>query len=222
MTEIALQPGVDAEDPAVVVALSRARTIRAGLTRWATLVKDITDAYNERDWHTLGYAGWHPYVDEQFGGQLPQFEDADQRYMVMLNMSETGMSQRAIATATGESQSTVSRTLAAGDSNASPAITAADSAGPFGAPLGTPDTDPLPTRHPVAPVTTGTDGRTYPRPAPVPVLPPVFPEILGNGSAYNKVRRLAIRLPVIERAMLCSVLMENSEVAELVALDSAA
>ncbi|MFZ2529774.1 MAG: helix-turn-helix domain-containing protein [Rhodococcus sp. (in: high G+C Gram-positive bacteria)] len=81
----------------------------------------VKRAYVERAWAVLGYDGWDDYCTREFGTsrlRLPREERAE----VVASLRESGLSTRAIAAATGLSQKTVSREVAAGESNDSPVI----------------------------------------------------------------------------------------------------
>ena len=104
-------------------------------------------AYIERAWAALGYDGWDDYCTREFGTsrlRLPR----EERSEVVASLRESGLSIRAIAAATGDHYSTVSRELSKGRvADATPA-------------------DPGPI--------TGTDGKTYAptttKPAPSPIV----------------------------------------------------
>ena len=91
--------------------------IKAGT---AALWELIKEAYASRAWASLGYASWDDYCTQEFGTsriRLPR----EERREVVSSMREIGMSTRAIASATGISQKTASRELAAArESNDSP------------------------------------------------------------------------------------------------------
>lgn len=96
----------------------------------------IQEAYVSRAWAVLGYDSWDAYCAEEFKGarlRLPR----EERQEVVASMRESGLSIRAIATATGMGIGTTAR-----------AVTAS------GVPGGTPEVQ-------------GIDGKTYPaaRPA---------------------------------------------------------
>lgn len=79
----------------------------------------IKQAYTERAWDALGYSSWDDYCTREFGTsrlRLPREERAE----VVASLRESGLSQRAIASATGLSQDTVRRDLTAGERNRSP------------------------------------------------------------------------------------------------------
>lgn len=80
----------------------------------------IKQAYTERAWESLGYTSWDDYCTREFGTsrlRLPREERAE----TLPSLRESGMSLRAIATATGLSKDTVQRELA-GVSNETPAL----------------------------------------------------------------------------------------------------
>jgi hypothetical protein len=158
------------------VALERASRIQVALDSFTT---DMADAYNDRDWEALDLPDWAAYCKKHLGGWAVAIGE---RPEVFTALHDAGMSTRAIADATGTSKSTVSRTVS---KPASP-----------GVPGGTPAFSPTVTvdgkEHPVvvAPATrtttTGTDGKSYPRPAPATrpapasQRPAVGPEIGGR------------------------------------------
>jgi hypothetical protein len=70
----------------------------------------VTQAYTERAWAALGYRSWDDYLVAEFGRsrlQLPREDRAE----VVSSMRESGLSNRAIAAATGISEGTVRNTL---------------------------------------------------------------------------------------------------------------
>lgn len=78
----------------------------------------IQEAYLTRTWSALGYASWDEYCTREFGTsrlRLPR----EERQEVVASLRESGLSTRAIASATGLNQSTISRDLS-GDAKASP------------------------------------------------------------------------------------------------------
>jgi protein gp37 len=83
----------------------------------------IQEAYTSRTWAVLGYDTWDTYCAEEFGAsrlRLPR----EERQEVVASLRESGLSTRAIASATGVNQATISRDLTSGDAfprgNASP------------------------------------------------------------------------------------------------------
>lgn len=94
--------------------------IKVGVEAVWELVKQ---AYIERAWSALGYATWDDYCTSEFGAsrlRLPREERAE----VVASLQESGLSIRAIASATGLGRGTVARELAA-------------------VPNGTPDAEPI-------------------------------------------------------------------------------
>lgn len=85
----------------------------------------IQEAYTSRAWSALGYGSWDEYCTREFGTsrlRLPR----EERQEVVASLRESGLSTRAIASATGLSQSTVARKTAPGESNDSPEIQGTD------------------------------------------------------------------------------------------------
>jgi protein gp37 len=83
----------------------------------------IREAYVSGAWAALGYDTWDAYCAAEFGAArlaLPR----EERREVVASLADSGLSTRAIASVTGVDQSTVVRTLNAGDAfprgNASP------------------------------------------------------------------------------------------------------
>jgi hypothetical protein len=126
----------------VIAAKVRTNAIRSGLSSWQRLVEDIKAAYAARDWEVLGYPSWDAYLTGEFGNLLPQFSSGAEQRRIVMDMSDAGMSSRAISAATGTSQSTVTRTVKpkTGESDDSP--------------------------EPAAPRSIGTDGKSYPKARP--------------------------------------------------------
>lgn len=78
----------------------------------------IKEAYESRAWAALGYASWDEYCTREFGTsrlRLPR----EERQEVVASLRESGLSIRAIASATGDSRETVRRELGATDTNGS-------------------------------------------------------------------------------------------------------
>lgn len=93
-------------------AKERADKIRSVMARtWTTLAPLLAAAYAAHDWETLDYDSWDAYMAGEFGRHLPRFESDSERQQIMWDLSETGMSQRAIAAGTGTSAATVNRAL---------------------------------------------------------------------------------------------------------------
>lgn len=74
----------------------------------------IREAYTSRTWAVLGYDSWDAYCTDEFGEtrlRLPR----EERQEVVASLRDSGLSVRAIASATGVGYGTVSRDLAATD-----------------------------------------------------------------------------------------------------------
>lgn len=85
----------------------------------------VKRAYVERAWAALGYDGWDDYCTREFGTsrlRLPREERAE----VVASLRESGLSVRAIASATGINRETIRQEVAAGDKKLSPQITGTD------------------------------------------------------------------------------------------------
>lgn len=81
--------------------------IKANLERdWQLIIR----AYTERAWEALGHTSWDGYCVAEFGAVKLRLPREDQ-HAVIKSLREAGLSTRAIASATGASQSTVSRDL---------------------------------------------------------------------------------------------------------------
>jgi hypothetical protein len=108
-------------------AALRVREIRKDLATltvaWKSLVGHIAQAYDQRDWVTLGYQSWREYVTAEFDpAHLPR-APKDELAAVVRNLAtaESRMSTRAIADALGISQSTAARlSRSPGESDDSP------------------------------------------------------------------------------------------------------
>lgn len=94
-------------------AEKRAARIRDYLTSLAAWQQEVVDAYQARDWQTLGYRSWTEYVTSEFGDIAEQLTP-EQRNLAIKTMAAKTMSTRAIASAVGVNQSTVSRAITAG------------------------------------------------------------------------------------------------------------
>lgn len=76
----------------------------------------IQEAYLSRAWSALGYSTWDEYCTREFGTarlRLPR----EERQEVVASLRDSGLSTRAIASATGLSQPTVRRDLGATEPN---------------------------------------------------------------------------------------------------------
>jgi hypothetical protein len=119
----------------------------------------ITQAYTYRAWEALGYSSWDDYCTNEFRTsrlRLPREERAE----VVASLRESGLSIRAIASATGNSVGTVHGALTSGVQNRTP--------GPD-EPLDV-DTDELAEELIASepPKITGLDGKSYPVQPPQP------------------------------------------------------
>lgn len=86
----------------------------------------IQEAYISRAWAVLGYDTWDTYCTEEFGSsrlRLPR----EERQEVVASLRESGLSVRAIASATGMGVGTASRAVtAAGVPNGTPEVQGID------------------------------------------------------------------------------------------------
>lgn len=141
MTSVHVETGEVVEVLTEQEARQLTEQIADGLGEVWSLIKR---AYLGRAWVPLGFGSWDDYVDETFGVTRIRLPRED-RQEVVASLRESGLSIRAIASATGSSVGTVSADLNAGVQNRTP-----DEDGP---------------REPdIAPTITGTDGKQY-RPA---------------------------------------------------------
>ena len=125
---------------------------------WAKIV----DAYTGRVWQILGYSSWDTYCGTEFGNMRLRLPKEERRY-VMCSLRESGLSDRAIESATGISRRTLIRDRQSGGDNVttSPEVIDAEVI----------DAEVVPEPKPI----TGTDGKTY-RPKPKPKPKPPKPE----------------------------------------------
>lgn len=90
--------------------------ISAGLeAMWHLIAK----AYQGRAWLALGYESWDDYCTREFGTARLRLPRED-RQEVVASLRESGMSTRAIAAATGQSEGNVRNDLKAGAQNCAP------------------------------------------------------------------------------------------------------
>lgn len=73
----------------------------------------IKEAYEARAWDALGYASWDDYCTREFGTSRLRLPRED-RQEVVASLRESGMSVRAIASATGVARNTVRNELRSG------------------------------------------------------------------------------------------------------------
>lgn len=134
----------------------------------------IKRAYLGRAWVPMGFGSWDEYVDKTFGAtriRLPR----EERQEVVASLRDSGLSIRAIATATGSSVGTVSSDLNAGVQNRTP-----DEDGPR-----EPDIAPLPD-EPAPPPITGIDGKSYQPSRPAPSDRSLIDDLRDNDDAAMK------------------------------------
>lgn len=101
-------------------ARTRADRIRAGLDSVHYTRNDIIDAYQARDWETLGYDSWASYVEAEFVGATRLRLPREDRRELVSTLRNAGLSTRAIASATGASKGTVDNDIKAGAQNWAP------------------------------------------------------------------------------------------------------
>lgn len=135
----------------------------------------IIVAYHGRVWIGMGYASWDDYRETEFGGsfiRLPR----EERQAAVTSLRDAGLSLRAIAAATGDSKDTIGRALA-GVSNETPA----------------------PDPEPAKPIT-GTDGKTYQRPASKPEPDDVIDAEVVQDEPEPVTSRTPKRRPITDQA----------------------
>lgn len=110
---------VDANAPDLDLTSTEARNLTDRIkTALGVTWELVRQAYQQRAWIALGYASWDDYCGAEFGAsrlRLPR----EERQEVVASLRESGLSIRAIASATGTGYGTVSRSLA-DDPNGSP------------------------------------------------------------------------------------------------------
>ncbi len=97
---------IRSDDPKVQQARQRAGRIVNAMNELATLV---TQAWEAKDHHTLGYDTWQSYTIGEFGHGDTAIKA---RQVIVAMLRGTGLSQRAIAAQTGTSVATVNNDLA--------------------------------------------------------------------------------------------------------------
>lgn len=203
----------------IEAAQRRAERIRFHATNaneaMQSLLKLVKTAQELDDHVTLGYASWTAYVTDLFGDE-PLRLARDVRRELVAELSDAGMSTRAIAPIVGVDQATVTRDIARGDANASPAPQPAaaffDSApDPEESLADLPDTfeydgmtvtstgevidppaEPVTTEHTVTEkikTVTGLDGKEYKRPEPKPRDPE--PVLVGDAANEQNAKQAA-------------------------------
>lgn len=96
-------------DIATTTARDRAERIRA---KAADLLQEIAEAFENRDHITLGYRTWGEYCRAEFDGRIALPRVKGDRVELCAALVDAGLSQRAVAEATGLSRNTVSKYVA--------------------------------------------------------------------------------------------------------------
>ena len=103
-----IQPGVDRG----ALSVQEARELTRQIAQTLALAWDlVVAAYQRRVWEPLGYGSWDSYCRAELGStrlRLP----AEEREEAVRSLRSAGLSTRAIAAATGQSDRTVRRDLA--------------------------------------------------------------------------------------------------------------
>jgi len=94
----------------------------------------ITEAYTSRAWSALGYTSWDDYCTREFGTSRLRLPRED-RSEVVASLRESGLSNRAIAAATGYSEPTIRREVAPASNDAPALHSLEDVAAEFGVDL---------------------------------------------------------------------------------------
>src|SRR6478735_3053277 len=105
-------------DPAVrTLSAEEARTLTDSILASATVLWDlIKEAYYGRAWVALGYESWDVYCIKELGASRLRIPREERPEMVA-SLRESGMSIRAIASATGADPKTVQSDLKSGVGN---------------------------------------------------------------------------------------------------------
>lgn len=132
------------ERPDRVGAYQRLETIREGMRGFANAWDAMAEAYEHRDWVTLGYPDWDTYCEKEFTERKLKLK-GEARERAVLSLRNAGMSIRAIGSALGVSPNTVQSDLSQTDTPA--AITGADgktypATKPAAPPRGGPEDEP--------------------------------------------------------------------------------
>jgi transposase-like protein len=125
----------------------------------------ITEAYLGRAWIALGYKTWDVYCIKEFGStrlRLPR----EERTEMVASLRQSGLSIRAIASATGAAVGTIHREVEAGAAARAIGVPNRTPAAPVDEPQTDDDADRIAEELIIAEVATiiGTDGKTYPPP----------------------------------------------------------
>ena len=114
--------GSDVTEPDVVTDLGtdEARKLTDEIRADAEALWDkIATAYTRRAWVALGYSSWDKYCIREFGSsrlRLPR----EERPQMVASLRQSGLSIRAIASATGVNRETIRQEIASGDKKLSP------------------------------------------------------------------------------------------------------
>jgi hypothetical protein len=106
-----LEPDSGEPDTRRQEADDREARIRAGAAQVTSWLADVFAAYEARQWEVYGYGDWDSYTAARLPELRKALADKDERARAIGWLSGAGMSTRAIANATGSSQSTVVRQL---------------------------------------------------------------------------------------------------------------
>lgn len=90
------------------IAVERAQRIRDLGNDFA---KEIVAAYNEKDYLALGYSSWSEYCHMEHDGRIALPRIKGDRMELVKSLSDSGLSQRAIADATNMSRNTIAKYL---------------------------------------------------------------------------------------------------------------
>lgn len=113
------------ERPDRVGAYQRLETIREGMRGFANAWDAMADAYEHRDWVTLGYPDWDTYCEKEFTERKLKLK-GEARERAVLSLRNAGMSIRAIGSALGVSTGAVHGDLTGVQERTPAAITGAD------------------------------------------------------------------------------------------------
>jgi hypothetical protein len=108
------------ERPDKVSAVRRAETIRSGMIGWHEAQVALGEAFEARDWVTLGHKDWDTYCEKEFSEKRLKLT-RDEREQAALAFRSAGMSVRAIGSALNVDPKTVRNDLARGGENSPPA-----------------------------------------------------------------------------------------------------
>lgn len=103
--------GANADGSALSVARARSERIRKGMESFIATRREVAAAYAARDWATLGYESFDAYLEGEFSEARLKLTP-DERREAVAELRLGGMSQRAIGSVLGVSQSAVRDDLA--------------------------------------------------------------------------------------------------------------